>query len=412
MYRFFDQPVDPQTYLLRPGEELIVTFVKAKLSPMTLTIDPQGRIVHQTLGLFDLSGQTLAMAQAVLKKALAKLYLVDEIDISVSKPQRTAIQVSGAVVNPGLYKGFTSHRASEIIEKAGGIAWGGSYRQIKFSGGPSELIVDLDKTRYLGDNSANPYLYSGYSIHVPSKSAERVQVVGEVNHPREIELVAGDDLQTLIALAGGVRSRADLNNIRIANRPEVTDLSTYQPQPGDIIMVPSRAVTGDDMKILVFGAVEKPGKYAFSQGAAVGDLIELAGSFTVDAGRELTTLFRKATSDEWGRKSERRYPITSAVGADGSILNMKLLPEDSVYVPFRVGYVKVSGEVLNPGRYPVIDGKDAFFYIRTAGGFLPRANTEEISIYNRVARTTADFSPGVLVHDGDEVIVKLREELR
>ena len=123
MYRFFDEPVDPEIYLIRPGEELLVTFLNARLEPLTLTVDPQGRIVHSTLGLFDLSHRNLAEAKNLLEDALVDLYKAEQIEISVLEPQRTAVRVSGAVVKPGMYRGFTSHRVSEIIEQAGGIAW-------------------------------------------------------------------------------------------------------------------------------------------------------------------------------------------------------------------------------------------------------------------------------------------------
>ncbi|MDH3890560.1 MAG: SLBB domain-containing protein [candidate division Zixibacteria bacterium] len=416
MYRFFDEPVDPKTYLIRPGEELLVTFLQAKLGPLTLTVDPQGRIVHPTLGLFDLSHKSLAEARTLLEGALENLYKVEQIEISVLKPQRTAVQVSGAVTRPGMYKGFTSHRVSEIIEQAGGIAWHGSTRQIEFTGGPRPLIIDLDKVRYLGDNSSNPCLYAGYSIHVPSKSALRVQVVGEVNRPREIELVPGDGVSTLIALAGGFRAGADVSQVSISRGADVVitpDEGVLPPlQQGDIITVPARERTHDQEMLKLFGAVSAPGMYAFSTGLTLESLVGKAGGFTQEASRGMVTLFRKAGADEWGRISERRYPITSAVGADGNILAMTLRAGDSVYVPFQVGYVNVTGEVLNPGRYPFIDNKDALFYVMTAGGFLPRANTEEISIYNRIAKTTAEFSTGVMVHDGDELIINLREELR
>lgn len=416
MYRFFDEPIDPDVYLIRPGEELLVTFLKAKLGPLTLTVDPQGRIVHPTLGLFDLSHRTLTEAKALLGDALAALYKVEQIEISVLKPQRTVVQVSGAVVKPGMYKGYTSHRVSEIIEKAGGIAWHGSTRQIEFTGGPVVLIIDLDKAKYLGDNSSNPCLYAGYSIHVPSKSAARVQVVGEVNRPREIELVPSDDVSTLIELAGGLRSGADISYVSIARGADqvikaeggvFSDL-----QPGDVITVPARERTDDQNMLKLFGAVSTPGMFTFSANIILESLVDRAGGFAPEASRGMVTLFRKAGTDEWGRISERRYPITSAVGADSDLLAITLRPGDSIYVPFKVGYVKVTGEVLNPGRYPFMDNKDALFYILTAGGFLPRANTEEISIYNRIAKTTAELSTGVMVHDGDELIINLREELR
>ena len=412
MYRFFDEPVDPEIYLVRPGEQLKVTFVGAKLGPLTLDIDPQGRIVHQTLGVFDLADRTLAEAQTLLREALVNHYKAELIEISVSEPRRVAVQVSGAVSQPGTYKGFTSHRVSEIIELAGGILSHGTTRRIEFSGGPKPLIVDLDRATYLGDNSANPCLYAGRSIHVPSKTADRVQVGGAVPHPRAIDLPPGEDLMILVALAGGARRAADTDSIKIANRPESSGDPSVPVLPGDIIEVPSRTVSADREMFCLFGAVKGQGKYPYRDAMTLGHLIEQAGGFDDDAGRGLVTLFRRAHSDEWGRTTERRYPITSAVGADGSILSMSLLPGDSIYIPFKVGYVKVSGEVLNAGRYPFIEDKDAMFYIMTAGGFLPKADKTKISIYNRIARTTAEFSTGVLVHDGDELIVNLREELR
>ncbi len=401
---------------MRPGEQLKVTFVGAKLGPLTLDIDPQGRIVHQTLGVFDLANRTLSEAQSLLKEALVNHYKAERIEISVLEPRRVAVRVSGAVSQPGTYKGFTSHRVSEIIELAGGILSHGTTRRIEFSGGPKPLIVDLDRATYLGDNSANPCLYAGHSIHVPSKTADRVQVVGEVNRPREIELAPGDNVSTLIELAGGLRASADISRVNISRGADIViraDGGVFPAlQPGDVITVPAGERTDDQDMLRLFGAVLAPGMYAFSANIILESLIDRAGGFAPEASRGMVTLFRKAGTDEWGRTSERRYPVTSAVGADGSILSMTLLPGDSVYVPFKVGYVKVSGEVLNPGRYPFIEDKDAMFYIMTAGGFLPKADRTKVSIYNRIAKTTAEFSTGVLVHDGDELIVNLREELR
>lgn len=412
MYRFFDEPVDPDIYLIRPGERLTVTFVGAKLGPLTLTVDPQGRIVNQTLGVIDLSHRTLAQAQRLLTEILTVLYKAEHIEISVLEPRRVAVQVSGAVAQPGTYKGFTSHRASEVIEQAGGVLRHGSTRRIEFIGGPDKLAVDLDRAAYLGDNSFNPCLFAGYSIHVPSKSADRVQVVGEVNQPREIELSPADDLVTLVALAGGATSSADMTQIRIVNRPQSSGADLLQVQPGDIIVVPPLQASSEREMIRIFGAVERQGKYPYGEGATLSDLMDQAGGLSHDASGSLVTLFRRARTDEWGRMSDRRYPITSAVGAGGGIMTMPLLPGDSIYVPYLVGHVRISGEVLNPGRYPFIEGKDAMYYIRMAGGFLPKANKTEISVYNRIAKTTAEFSTGVLVHDGDELVVNVREEFR
>ena len=94
------------------------------------------------------------------------------------------------------------------------------------------------------------------------------------------------------------------------------------------------------------------------------------------------------------------------------MLAMALQPSDSVYVPFSLGYVTVSGEVRNPGKFPFVEDKGAAYYINTAGGYLPAADKDHVDLYNRIAGTTSSFSPGVLVHDGDELRVNLREDLR
>lgn len=411
-YRFFDEPIDPAIYLIRPGEELQVTFIKTKLDAIKLSVDPEGRIVHQTLGVIDLSGKTLLEAQQLLGEALRKLYSVDQMTISVLEPRRVAISVSGAVANPGLYQGYTSQRVSELIEQAGGVEPHGSTRHIVFSGGPGEIRVDLDRAAYLGDNTANPCLYAGYRVSVPGKSRQRINVAGEVNRPRELELVSDDDLAAIIGLAGGARSGADLAGIRVLGRETPGKEGQLRFEAGDIVFVPSADTDASRIRLTVFGAVADPGRYEFREGATVRDLVELAGGFAAGASLGMVTVFRRVRADEWGRATDHRYPVSSPKGGEDKMLAMALQPSDSVYVPFSLGYVKVSGEVRNPGRFPFVEDKDAAYYINAAGGYLPAADRDHVDLYNRIAGTTSSFSPGVLVHDGDELRINLREDLR
>lgn len=411
-YRYFDQPIDPDIYLIRPGDDLVVTFVKAKLAPLTLKVDPEGKVVDATLGVFDLSRKTLSEAKKMLRKVLRELYNVDEIAISATGPTKVGIPVSGAVLSPGLYTAFTSQRVSEIIDSAGGVLATGSRRWIVFSGGPKEIIVDLDRADYLGDNTANPCLYAGYSVHVPSKSNELVQVVGEVNIPREIELVPGDDVKLILALAGGARSNADLDAVQNLGGGHQNPNENRDINAGDIVMVPAQAQTNEFDHLTVFGAVEKPGKYAYQEEITLEELIQLAGGFTSYANDFRTTVFRKARFDEWGRTTNIRYPISNVVKDDNKVEAMLLHPADSVFIPVEVGYVKVRGAVHNPGLFPFQNGRTVLSYINAAGGFLPTAEESRIDIYDRVSKTTSSVSPDVQIHDGDEVIVNVREELK
>ncbi len=98
---------------------------------------------------------------------------------------------------------------------AGGLTSYASRRWILLSGGPHQLMVDQDRATFLGDQEFDPYIYAGQSIFVPEESKNSVHVVGEVNSPREIELVPGDDLVSLLMLAGGVREGGDSTAIQI-----------------------------------------------------------------------------------------------------------------------------------------------------------------------------------------------------
>jgi protein involved in polysaccharide export with SLBB domain len=80
-------------------------------------------------------------------------------------------------------------------------------------------------------------------------------------------------------------------------------------------------------------------------------------------------------------------------------------------IPIRVGYIRVSGLVRNPGLQPFAAGKDAQYYINAAGGYLPMANKSEFLLFDRISRLTLTTGPAAAVADGDEVIVKQLEKL-
>jgi protein involved in polysaccharide export with SLBB domain len=379
---------------------------------LILRVNPEGRVIHQTLGVFDLSNSTLSDAREKLMPVLTRMYAADSIVVGVDEPRRTAVMISGTVEQPGMYKAYTSQRVSELIEQAGGVAYGGSRRWIVMTGGPETLGVDLDRSLWLGDNDANPCVYAGYAIHVPDRAEARVQIVGEVNQPREVELRPGDDLSGLLALAGGIRSGASLQDVVIIRGRKKLPAGGIDIQSGDIVFVPPSSGERTDRSVVVFGAVDSPGRYDSDASPTLLTMVEQAGGLLAEANPALITVFRRAAADAWGRSSERRYPITSAIGGSDDLMQMELQPDDSIYVPYAVGYVEVSGEVLNPGLFPFVPDRDVEDYIEMAGGMLPTAEKERIDRYNPIARITSTVSRGTRVRDGDQLIVNRREELQ
>ncbi len=406
----FSRPVNPDLFIVRPGDELEITFVQSQLESITLTLNPEGMIVDRTVGIHDLSYKTLTQAREILGEALRALYNIPGITIGITKSRQVSINVTGAVEEPGTYDVFTYQRASEVLEMAGGITEEGSTRWILLTGGPNALKVDLDRALYMGDLDSDPCAYAGQTIHVPNKSKNTVHVVGEVRDPREIELVPGDDLATLLALAGGVRRRGDSTAVQIISGSGGGLRASFQA--GDIITVPPVDNSPDDLIVSVFGAVQNPGVYSFQGGMTVGDALQSAGGLLVDANASFATVFRRPRLDPEGRFTYERYPASDLPGRGDAFASFELRSADSIFVPVRVGFVMVMGEVLNPGNYPFSEGQGALHYIEMAGGFLPTANREEIFVFNPISKITTGTSPGVVVRDGSHIKVYIREELK
>ena len=116
--------------------------------------------------------------------------------------------------------------------------------------------------------------------------------------------------------------------------------------------------------------------------------------------------------DSRGRFTYQRYPVSEPLSGGEKSMTMTLRAEDSLFVPASVGFVSVVGAVLNPGNFAFAKGKTIQYYLQLAGGYLPTANEQEIALYNPVSGVTLMSSPGVLVHDGATVSVKIREELK
>ena len=399
----FDKPVNPDLYLVRPGEHLKVTFINSKLSPFELEVDAEGRVVDPKIGVHDLSGLTLTQTRELLMEPLSRLYNADDIMISINRIYPVTIRVTGAVRNPGRYIGYTSQTVSELIDSAGGILPGGSTRYVKFSGGPKLLRVDLDRADHLGDMNADPCLYAGTTIEVPTRHQGSVQIVGEVKAPCDVEWVEGDDFSVLLALAGGPTTSADTKHPLILNDTQRNPLNAGQIKPGDVINVPVDETNTGGSALTVVGAVNKPGRYALKSGMSVADLMSEAGGMTSRANAERITIFRRVPSGVKSGQMNGRYPIYA--GTSGRTDAAPLWPGDSIYVPVQVGFVRVTGAVARPGMYPYLAGSSALEYIKLAGGFVAQAKQSQIEMLDRISGLTRTVGTSAVVADGDEINV-------
>lgn len=401
--RPFDEPINPDRYLIRPGERLEVTFIDVNLPGLVLEVNPEGQVVNSGLGVIDLSGMNLRQAREVLIQRLNALFHADQIVVSIGSIYPVPVQVFGMVNRPGIYFGYTSQRVREIIDSADGIAPGGSSRRIVFRGGPKDIVVDLDQALYTDKQGYNSYLYAGKKLFVPELSQASVTVIGEIVYPRAVELLPGEGFAELLALVGGAKSNADTAAAYALNDPTRNIHQSGGIHPGDQILVPlSKSARGRE-EVVVSGAVKSAGaRVLWDSSRTVAGLIEAAGGLTPVANRDRIAVFRLALSERLAERLSRRFPIWVPVD---QFQSFRLQAFDSVFVPLRLGFVEITGDVVRPGLYPFADRLKVSDLVAVAGGYVSFEGQPVLEIFDHVTGMTRTVSGQTPVSDGDKVSV-------
>lgn len=399
----FDQPINPEICLIHPGDTLSVIFIGTGIQSQDYIVDAQGRVVDENLGVVDLSRATLSEARNLLSDRLEKSFQASDFEISIKNLHPVSVAITGAVEKPGTYRAYNSERVSDIIAQAGGLTDNASRRMIKFRGGPKELAVDLDRAFFAGDRSFDPPLYAGDRVFVPYVSDDQISIIGEVNRPAALEFKADDRFELLLEMVGGLTEKADKQAITITAPDNKT---VDQPVAGAVITVPARMAAS--RRLILFGAVNQPGSFDFQKNATLSEIINKGGGMTDNANRERVIIFRQGNTDELGRRIGSRYPITIS---PQQYATQTLFPGDSIVVPIQTGFVRVSGMVKNPGYFPYESNQPASYYIDLAGGYLAEADKQLIGRTDRISEMTAKVAPGVLIFDGDEIVVEMRKEM-
>ncbi len=406
----FDKPINPDLYLIRPGERLVVTPIRAGIPSMELVVGPEGKIVDSRLGVIDVNGMTLSDVRKRLVTPLSGQYRSADIDVSIAAPRRVFITITGAVRHPGSYLLTTSQKVSEAIDRAGGLTAPASTRRIEFSGGPKTLRVDLDRVRYAQDVTVDLPLYAGTTVVVPLRSNKSIRVVGEVLYPREIELVDGDTREGVLALAGGVLPTGDVSATYLTD--DSANRSSADLQDGDILHIPFGTSTLSERGVIVSGAVVRPGGYAFRSGQTFEEVITAAGGVTESGVLTRSVIFRRAPRMEPGSDTILPTPLWNLFDESSKARRVVLAPLDSIYVPAGVGVVKVTGQVRRPGIFPFTAGQTVESYVGGAGGYGVAVSNIAVSIRNRVTGQVLLASPQAIVADGDEILISLTEGRR
>ena len=410
--RGFDTPINPDEYVIGPGDQFALV-VKSSGAQYNLSVLPGGDVLLPNAGLVHAAGLTITQFRTELKKIAVTYYKGGDFYCELVLPRTFVVYIFGDVNRPGPVQVSPPFRLDMIILAAGGISAAGSWRKIEVTDADSTMkTYDLMKLQRLGDRTQNPMLHEGQTIFVPSRGPA-AEVTGEVWTPRTFEIVPGETIKDLITMAGGFTTDADrgqlvLERINKSNKVSITHMNEARAdstviQDHDVIVVPDkRSFPGADY-VRVQGGGGRDGRIYLQPGETLASFrprfIRLANDF------DLTNSSIERRQDD-GKVTFIPIDLKRLVEGD-TTKAMVLKSGDVINIPRLQDVVFVAGEVVAPGGQEFQRGLPAGRYIAMAGGPTEAGSIDKLEIYDDHGHRR-DANRDSAVYRGETILVKRR----
>lgn len=407
-------------YLLGPGDSLSVRIWGQLDADLKLQVDASGNLYIPRVGNVAVNGLRFSQLEGALRAAVGRLYRNFDLAVASGDLKTLSITVVGLVERPGVYALSSQGTVFNALAAAGGPADQGSMRQVRLKrrDGRTQL-VDLYALLLSGEKVDNYRLQAGDVIQVP-RAGPRVAVAGGVVRPGIYELVAGTTLQEAVTMAAGLSRDSDSSHLtldrlrqgrgREAQATSLDALTTLTVRDGDLLRI-GRAPLRYEQSVSLRGHVAFPRQLAWREGLRVSELVgspellrtaqfwnSLAGLAKDDeGGRSLDPLDRLSQREDinWDYATIerldpdtlgtqllsfnlRRAVIDHAEGDDlmlepGDVVTLYSSKDIAVPKEKRPRYVRITGEVAEPGVYRVEAGETLPQLIARVGGLTSSA---------------------------------------
>jgi protein involved in polysaccharide export with SLBB domain len=382
----------PANYRVGPGDELLLEVYGANVFNQKLLVSREGFINVKYAGLISANGVTIEELHLQVKTKLAKFIPAlssggSRLQLSLASIRSITVSVVGAVKKPGTLTIPSLATLFNALYATGGPLENGSLRNIELIRGNKKILeADLYQFLLRGDQSANVFLQDNDLIRVPFAQLQ-VQLSGLLNRPGIFEAKSSDHLSDLLAFAGGFKPLAYKGRITGTRNGVLTreiidvaakDFEQFRLLHGDSLHVDS-LVNKYSNRIMVKGAVYKPGVYAWVPGQSLIDIINKAAGLKPDAFLGRANVLRTY---------ENLQKENISVNLD-QLMNKRtsfpLQSEDSItifssYELKDKRSVNIFGAIRNPGQFAYADSLTLQQLILMAGGFTLKAVPTGIEI--------------------------------
>jgi len=398
------QIATPLDYIVGAGDELHIDIYGNSEANYALSVSPDGNINIPYVGVVNVGGATIQQATSRIKAKMATIYTAikngtTKVNITLGNIRSIKVIITGEVVKPGTYTLPSVASVFNALYSSGGPTSNGSLRNINVVRG-GEVIAHLDLYDFLqnGSMADNVNLRDQDVIQVPPYST-RVELIGAVKRPMLFETKAGETFNDLLKYAGGFTEDAytgRLSVVRTTGREyRVEDVlesqfNQFQPKSGDKFTI-EKVLNRFANRILLQGAVFRPGQYELSSGLTLSMLIKKADGLKEDAFLKRGYIIR--LKDDFQRE-QLSFDIAEVLA--GTQADIALKREDMVVIPslfdLKEEYtVKVSGEVRKPGKFYFSAGMTLQELILQAGGFTEAGSAKRIEVARRVRNGDEDM---------------------
>ena len=388
----------PQNYRLGPGDAVIIDIYGASQKTIQSTVSPDGEVTIEGYGPVNVSGLTVAQANARLRNTLGSRYRSSRVKLTVGQTKTIMVNVMGEVKAPGTYTLSAFATVFHALYMAGGTNDLGTLRNIKvYRNNRLVTVVDIYDYILNGKLTGNVRLADNDVIVVGPYDC-LVTIAGKVKRPMIYEMKKNESVNSLLKYSGGFAGDAYKKSVRVNRKTgreyavynvEEFDFSSFRVDDGDSISVDS-ILPRYANTVEVKGAVFRPGMYNLGEQVnSVRTLVEHAEGMTEDAFTNRAVMHRM--------KKDRTLEVIAVDIAgimDGKVADIPLKENDVLFIPTRQEKIvertlTIRGEVQYPGVYQYADNETLEDFVLQAGGLTDKASTVNVMVSRRVMDANA-----------------------
>jgi protein involved in polysaccharide export with SLBB domain len=397
-----DMPAGPD-YVVGPGDGLTINLSGGISQRLQRVVDREGRVALPEVGAVEVSGRNLGDVQHLVHTVLRSQFRDVDVDVSLSRIRTVRVYVVGDVERPGAYDVSSLSTPLNALYIAGGPTSSGSLRQLEHYRG-KQLLQQVDVYDLLlhGISGNMQRLEAGDTIEVPPLSGV-VTVEGMVRRPAVYELNGENSLAEVLQLAGGVLPSGTLRHVDVErveshesrtmlrldipeanNQEQVTQaLEDFKVQDGDKIKI-TPILPYADKTVYLDGYVSRPGKFAYTEGMKVTDLIKSYKDLLPEPSTSHAEIIRLTQPDY--------TPVVLAFNLGDALAgkdqDLVLKPFDTIRVFSRYDFedqpvITITGEVRDPGDHLTNGTPHLRDAIYLAGGTTRDALLDDAQIYRK-----------------------------